>query len=285
MSEQAPGWVVPAMRAGYSARAVVYVIIGGLALAAAITGGQAPEGQSGALDQLRGWPFGTFLLWVIGIGLWLYAIWRWMCAWMDLEDRGTDGEGLIARTGQVVTGIIHAALGVTAIQLAMGNSGGSGEDSRAEHWTAEVLAMPAGRWIVGAIGLVIIGAGVFYIYKGYAEKFRRYLRATTTMEKLVPFAKVGLIAFGGVVALIGGFVLFAAIQSNAEQAGGFGDAFATIRQQAYGQVLLGIVAVGLICYAVYNVIEAGWRVVPKAADSDVITLAQKAERQAKAAAR
>lgn len=279
MAEQAPGWVVPAMRAGYTSRAIVYVIVGCLALAAAVSGGQA-EGSSGALDQLKSWPFGDALLWIIGIGLWLYAIWRWICAWMDLEDRGTDGEGIVARIGQTVTGVIHAALGVTAIQLALGQSGGSSGDSKAQNWTAQVLAMPAGRWIVGIVALIVIGAGLYYVYKGWAEKFRRYLRATATMEKLVPFAKAGLIAFGGVVALVGVFLLFAAIQSNPEEAGGFGKAFATIRSQAYGQILLAIVAVGMLCYAVYNMIEAVYRVVPRAAGHDVMTLAQKAKLKA-----
>lgn len=276
MSDQVPGAVVSAMRAGYASRAIVYLVVGGLALAAAWTGGQA-EGSSGALDQLKSWPFGNALLWIIGIGLWLYALWRWICAYMDLEDRGTDGKAIVARIGQAVTGVIHAGLGITAIELALGQSSGSGGDSQAQHWTAQVLAMPLGRWIVGIVGLIVIGAGGYYAYKGWAEKFRRYLRATSTMEKLVPFAKAGLIAFGGVVALIGVFVLFAAIQSNAEQAGSFGKAFATIRQQAFGQILLGVVAVGMLCYAIYNVIEAVYRVVPKATGDDVVTLAQKAK--------
>ena len=281
MPDQAPGWVVPAMRAGYTARAIVYLIVGGLALAAAIGGGQA-ESSSGALDQLKTWPFGNALLWVIGIGLWLYAIWRWICAFLDLEDRGTDAKGIIARIGQTVTGIIHAGLGTTAIQLALGQSGGSGDDSRAEHWTGKLLAMPGGTWIVGIVGVIVICAGLYYIYKGWAEKFRRYLRATATMEKLVPFAKAGLAAFGGVVALLGGFLVFAALQHNPEQAGGLGDAFAAIRQQAYGQILLGIVAIGMICYAVYNMIEAIYRVVPRATGGEVMTLAQKAKTKAEA---
>lgn len=279
MAEQAPGWVVPAMRAGYTSRAIVYVIVGGLALAAAIYGGQA-EGSSGALQQLKGWPLGNVLLWVIGIGLWLYAIWRLICAWMDLEDRGTDSKGIVARLGQTVTGLIHAGLGLTAIQLALGQSSGSGGDSQAQHWTAQVLAMPGGRWIVGIVALIVIGSGGYYAYKGWAEKFRRYLRATSTMERLVPLAKAGLIAFGGVITLIGVFLLFAAIQSNAQEAGSFGKAFATIRSQAYGRILLGIVAVGMLCYAVYNMIEAVYRVVPRAAGDDVMTLAQKAKLKA-----
>ncbi|SHI37369.1 DUF1206 domain-containing protein [Wenxinia saemankumensis] len=278
---QAPGWVVPMMRAGYSARAVVYLIVGGLALSAAFSGGQA-EGQSGALEQLRAMPFGIFLLWIVGIGLWMYAVWRFFCAGMDLEDRGHDGEGTIARIGQVVTGAIHFALGLSAIRMALGGSGGSGGDAQAEHWTSRLMSLPFGVWLVGAVGLIVIGAGLFYIHKGWKEKFRKYMRATPRMEKLTPLAKAGLISFGGVLALVGLFVLFAAINHDPEQAGGFGEAFATIRSQPYGQVLLGIVALGMVCYAVYNMLEAAYRVVPRAAGDDVMTMAQKAKAKAKA---
>ena len=282
--DQAPGWVVPAMRLGYSARAVVYVIMGCLALAAAWSGGQA-EGQSGVMDQIRGWPMGTLLLWVIGLGLLCYAVWRFICAGMDLEDRGHDGEGIIARIGQTVTGAIHAALGVSAIRAAMGGGSGGGEngDGRVQDWTQMVLEMPGGRWIVGIGALIVIGAGVFYAWKGYKEKFRDYLIATPRMEKLVPWAKLGLYAFGFILGMIGVFLMFAALRGNPAEAGGFGQAFETIRAQSYGQFLLTIVALGMICYAVYNVIEAAYRVVPRAADDSIRTLADKARAEAKKA--
>ena len=272
MSDRAPHWVVPAMRAGYSSRAAVYLIIGGLALWAAFYGGSA-EGSTGALEALRTVPFGQILLWIVGLGLWCYALWRFLCAAMDLEERGTDGTGIIARIGQTVTGLIHLGLGLTAIQLAMGGSSGSGPETI----VGMVLSMPGGRWITGIVGVIVIGTGLFYVHKGYAEKFRKYLAADPTMERLVPAAKAGLMAHGGVIALLGVFVIFAALRSDASEAGGFGAAFEAIRAQAYGRVLLAFVALGMLCYAIYNLIEARYRVVRRAAGDSIKTLAQKAK--------
>ena len=125
MSEKAPAWVVPVMRAGYAARGAVYTVVGGLALLAAWRGGQA-EGTTDALAELRGVPWGVALLWAIAIGLIAYMIWRLIDAWMDLECEGTDAKGMVARAGQAITGVIHGAIGVSVATTAMGGGNGGG---------------------------------------------------------------------------------------------------------------------------------------------------------------
>lgn len=56
--DQAPNWVVPAMRVGFATRGVTYVLIGVLAALAGWTGGQA-EGTTGALASLRSAPLAS----------------------------------------------------------------------------------------------------------------------------------------------------------------------------------------------------------------------------------
>lgn len=277
MSDKAPAWVVPVMRAGYGARGLVYVLVGILALLAAIYGGDA-EGTSASLAQLRDQPFGALALWVIAIGLFAYAVWRWVDAAMDLEDYGHDARGIVARLGQTVTGLIHAALGVQALLLAMGRSsgGGQGDGGKAQDWTAQLMSAPYGQWLVGLAGAVTVGAGVYYGYKALAEKYKSHLRRTALTERLDPVVKAGLIAHGIVVAIIGGFLIYAAMTASAGQAGGLGQAFETVRSAPFGRFLLGALALGLIGFAVYCFIEAVYRIVPRRAGSDVKTLAKKA---------
>ncbi|KZY29824.1 hypothetical protein A3731_05545 [Roseovarius sp. HI0049] len=276
MAEKAPYWVVPVMRTGYGARGAVYLVVGTLALMAAIFGGNA-EGTTGALQQLKSQAWGVIALWGIGLGLLCFMVWRIIDAVMDLEAYGTGLKGVVARTGQFVTGVIHGALGVWAIALALGiGTGGQGSKS----WTAKLLATEYGPWIMGLAGAAVVGTGIYYFYKAYSEKYKSHLKRTALMERLDPAAKVGLVAHGVAVALIGGFLIYAAVTASPEQAGGLGKAFDTVRQVAFGRILLILLTAGLIAFAVFCFIEAVYRIVPARAGPDVKTLAKKAERKA-----
>ena len=275
MSENVPTWVDPLMRAGYGARAGVYVVLGGLTFAAALTGGQA-QGTQGALETLRGAPFGTILLWLIALGLFAYAAWRLIAAAYDLERRGDDDEGLAKRAGLVVTGLVHAALGAAVAGLAGG--GGSGGSGGAEDWTARLMSLPFGKWLVAAAALGILGAAVHYALKGWKRKYNRYIRVTPTTRKLDPALRFGFIAYAVVLAIVGGFLLVAGLQSDPSEAKGIGDALAVVRAQPFGRWMLGALGLGFLAFALENAVEARYRIVPRTAPSDVRTLGDLAER-------
>lgn len=281
MADRAPAWVVPVMRAGYAARGVIYVLIGAVAILAAWSGGQA-EGPKGALSTLTDNWWGMALLWAIGVGFFCYAAWRLIAAWMDLERHGSDAKGLVARTGLLVTAVVHAALGVYAIRLAFsgGASSGGGDGQSEERWTAWLLSQPFGRWLVVAVGLIVIGAGLYYAWKGIGEKYKKYLRYTPTVERLDPLCKAGLVAYGFVIGMIGIFLVWAGWTSDPSEAGGLEQAFQTVRGAAFGRVLLGLLGLGLIGFAIENFIEAVYRVVPARAGPDVTTWAERARRGA-----
>jgi hypothetical protein len=180
----------------------------------------------------------------------------------------------------VATGLIHAALGVYVVQLALrGGGGGSGEGSE-QRWTAWLMSQPFGRWIVIAIGVAVIGAGIYYAWKGIAEKYKEHLRWTRAVERLDPLCKLGFVAYGVVIAMVGGFLLWAGWTHDPSEAGGLEQAFETVRGAAFGRVLLGLLGLGLIGFAVENFIEAAWRIVPARAGGDVATLAARARQGA-----
>ncbi|SIN97779.1 DUF1206 domain-containing protein [Vannielia litorea] len=277
MSEKAPAWVVPVMRAGYLARAAVYTVVGGLALTAAYTGGEA-EGTTDALADLLAHWWGTPVLWLIAAGLWAYTVWRLIDAAMDLEDYGTDAKGLVARTGLVATGLIHGAIGVSVAMLALRGESGGGADGV----TARVMAMPMGAWLVGAVGLATIGAGGYYGYKGVSERYKEHIRVTPAARRLDPVLKFGCIAEGVVIGVIGALICYAALTSDPGAAGGVGEALGQIRAAPFGRFLLGAVAVGLLAFAVENAVEGIYRVIPRRDGADAMTLARRARLEAEA---
>jgi hypothetical protein len=274
MAQMAPAWVVPVMRAGYAARGIVYVLVGFLALRAAWFGGQA-EGAEGALASLTDESWGALLLWAVAVGLFCYAAWRLIDAWLDLDRYGSEAKGIAARLGLVVTGVIHASLGVYAVHLVTAGGGG-GEGQGQERWTAWLLSQPFGRWIVVAVGLGVIGAGIYYGYKGVSERYKERLRYTRAVERLDPVCKAGFVAQGVVIAIIGGFLLWAGWTSDPSEAGGLAQAFETVRQAAFGRILLALLALGMIGFAIECFIEAAYRIVPARAGDDVTTLASRA---------
>jgi hypothetical protein len=62
-----------------------------------------------------------------------------------------------------------------------------------------------------------------------------------------------------VCAMIGLFLLFAAINSRSSEAKGFAGALGVIQEQPYGSALLGITAAGLLAFGLYGIAEAAYR--------------------------
>ena len=267
-------WAIPVMRAGYAGRGVTYLAVAGLSLWAIWRGGDA-EGTETVMASLSNSGWGVAVLWIIGIGLIAYALWRGIDAAEDLEDYGTDGKGLIARIGMVVTGLIHGALGATAIGLALGDRSGGGEDgvTAAVDWA---LNLPAGRWIVGVAALCTLGAAVYYVAKGVRASYRKHLRANRFTAKYDKLLRAGIVAQGVLIGIIGGFLAVAAWRASEGPAGGVGQAFDWLAAQPFGNVLVVLLCVGLLLFAFFCFVNAAYRIVPKVAGSgDIETLGHK----------
>lgn len=72
------------------------------------------------------------------------------------------------------------------------------------------------------------------------------------------FARFGMAAKGVVYCLVGVLAFMAAFEigSSSSQGAGKQSVFQFILEQPFGQILLGIVALGLICYAIWRFIQA-----------------------------
>lgn len=250
-------------RAGYAARGFIYLVIGGLALDAAIGAGGDTTGSKGAIQQMVGEPWGQLIIALITAGLFGYAIWRTVQAIYDADDHGTGGKALLIRAGLLGSAITHTSLAFYSLSLLMGAGSSSGGNSTSS-WTAELLSKPYGQWLVGIAGAVVIGVGVAHAIKAWKTKFERYLVMTEKQMKIGrPVAIFGLVARGIVFMIIGGFLLTAAWQAQPEEARSMGETLNTLQQQPYGAWLLGITAIGLIAFGLYSIMEAFFRKIPK----------------------
>lgn len=225
-----------------------------MSLLAAIGKGGEILGSSDALREIGSKPFGAVALVIIGVGLLAYSAYRLMCSIFDSESEGSDGSGLAKRVGYLGSAVSYAALGIAALT---GLGGGSRGEEEA---TSGVLQMPGGAIIVGAVALAIIVAAIFQwvkAFKGsYQSKFTLDSFAAGKRKWIDRSAKFGLIARGVVFSIIGVFLLTAAVQSDASEAMGLGQALEKLQNQAYGSILLGLTAAGLACYAFYCLVLA-----------------------------
>ena len=257
-------WVEPAARAGYAAKGVVYLIVGLLATQAALGRGAVGD-SSDALGVVLHQPLGRVLLGVIAVGLLGYVVWRLVTAVADTEGKGSDGKGIAVRVGYALRALIYGGLALEAARLAMrGGGGGEGGGATAEHWSARLMELPAGRWLLALAGAGIAAYGVYQVVRAVTGDVRKHLRLDEldagSAEWAVRVSRFGVAARGVVFVMVGWLVAQAALSARAEQAGGTEDALRAF-QSGYGPWLLGIVALGLIAYALYQFLNARYRVV------------------------
>ena len=255
-------WIERLARFGYAAKGVVYGIVGLLAAQAAFGSGGQTTDTKGALSAIVTQPFGKFLLSIVAIGLIGYSLWRFIQAIKDPEHKGTKPKGLAQRIGYAANGFIYGSLALSAIKIVIG-SGSGGNSNSTQDWTGKLLSQPFGQWLVGTIGAGVIGLGFYQFYKAYKAKFRKEMNLSQVSDVqqnwIIAIGRFGLAARGVVFCIVGFFLIQAARQYDVREVRGLGEALQVLQQQPYGPWLLGIVALGLVAYGLYMIIQGRYR--------------------------
>ena len=262
-----PGALSLWARLGYGSRGIVYLLIGWFALLAALGGGGESKDSKAALSSLLHEPLGRLLLAVIALGLIGYALWRAIQSLADADRHGRDVRGLTVRGGLLASAVTHGLLAVFAVSLITGWSFGAGPNASGQEapggyqgWVAWLMGQPFGRWLVAAVGAIVIAAGLAQILKGWSGRYKRYLKMTDDkMRVAAPISAFGLVARGFVFLVIGGFLVYAGLTYDPDEARGLDGALEAIQSQPLGQWLYAVIALGLVAFGVYSMIEAIWR--------------------------
>jgi Domain of Unknown Function (DUF1206) len=257
------GWYAALARTGLVAKGLSFGLVGVLAAKLAIGHGGEATSREGALAQVARHSFGEGILIALALGFAAYALWRFVQAIAEEHDGDESAAATWAkRAGYVGRGLIYAALTFSTLKLLAG-AGHESQNEKAHKSTAMVLGWPAGRYLVGAAGLVVIGVGCWNLYRGLARKFEdkwRVGKLSPTMRKWGGRAGVlGHSARFVVFGLIGVFVTKAAIDYNPKDAIGIDGALQKLAHASYGPWLLGITAAGLVAYGIYCLVDARLR--------------------------
>ena len=245
-------------RAGLTARGILYILIGWVAILVALGNHSHQADQQGALQLLASTSFGRIVLWLIGIGFAGYALWRLSEAAFGVTG---EGNGAGPRLKSLGRAIIYAAFAYLTFKVIAGTAGN--ESKKQQDFTANVMHHSGGRWLVGIVGLIVVIAGVTLMVEGLRARFMKYLQTSqmsARTRKLVRrLGMIGTTARGLVFAAVGALIVDAAVTFNAAKAGGLDKALLTLRNQPFGEFLLIAAALGLLAFGLYGLAEARWR--------------------------
>lgn len=254
-----------AARAGLAARGVIYLLVGALALQIAFGHGKRQADRGGALEELADKPFGSAMLWALGIGLVCMALWR--LSEIVFGSVGPKGRSAKKRLLAAARFVFYAFVAYTVLAFAAGSGSSSGSggssDKQSKDVTAKVLELPGGQWIVGLAGVGIAIAGVWIGARAVMRHYRDKLKLSEMsqrMRRLVDVTGVGGGAARGLVfAAAGAFAVRAAVDYQPDKAKGLDDTLRSFAETPLGPWLLALVAVGLVLFGLFSFAMARWR--------------------------
>ena len=207
-------------------------------------------------------PLGRVLLVAIGVSLLGYAAWRAVEGIADPDRRGSDARGLAVRASFLARTVVHAGLALSAFQLAASRaSGANGGGDRPKEATRAAFELPGGEWLVWIVALGLAGYGLYQLYVAAAAKLSKQLDVAELSAEagrwLVGVSRFGIAARGVVFIAIGWLFIRAARRHDPSEAGGIGEALRRLRD--LGRWPFAAIAIGLIAYAGYQVMNARYR--------------------------
>ena len=254
-------------RAGFVAKGVSFALVAFIALEVAFGRRGKIEDRPGALQELASKPFGRFLLAAVAVGLGAYAFWCFAQAILGEKLESEEDVTVLKRIGAVARGLLYGWLCVMCTAVVFGadekvssGSGGGNEEDRA---TRIALEQPLGRYLVIAVGLAIVGAGVFNVYRALTGDFRKELKegqmGSNERRWYTWLGVVGHLARGVIFGLAGAFLIRAAWEYQPKEAVGLDGSLGKLAQAPYGPVLLGLTAAGLLAYGLFCLVQARYR--------------------------
>lgn len=257
-------------RAGLVSRGVLWLAIGLLAVRLAVHGhadaGEQPD-KKGALVAVARQPGGRLLIGALALGFVAMVVWSVIEVVQRRQgSRGGHWGHRLAAAGRVG---VYGALAATTIpavlsgdeQSAGGKAGGSGGGlaPRAFGW-------PGGRYLVGAVALGLLAAAVLNVARAVTHRYERHWdrsRMRGASSRIAsPIEWLGYVGHGLAFALIGWFLLVAAVRFDPLQPTTLDQSLATLVGRSHGPILCFLVAAGVVAWGLCSFAQAMWRMVP-----------------------
>ncbi|HEY8301422.1 MAG TPA: DUF1206 domain-containing protein [Jatrophihabitans sp.] len=246
-------------RFGLGSRAIIYLALAILMVDLATTGRAREADQGGALRDLGATTVGTAVLVVFAFGAVSYSLWRWSEAALGRHMlQVSRGDRLKA----FVEGLCYLPFAVMAVAVVIGDSKPADQAGNYRSVSAEVMQNVPGRFLVGAVGVVVVIVGFVLFSEGPRRSFADELeleRSTLAWRLTVLAGVVGATTRGTVFALSGVLVVVAAATASPAKAGGIDSALRAVAHAPFGRALLILGAIGIAAFGGFALAEARWR--------------------------
>jgi hypothetical protein len=249
-------------RLGLGARGVVYLLVAWIAVRIALLHSGQEADRQGAMQDIAHNTAGKVVLLVMAVGFFGYATWRIVQAVSGFPD--SDGaEEWGKRAVSAGRAVLYLAFAYSAARTALTEQSGSGSDRTSKRATAGVLAHQGGRALVIAAGVGFIIAGIALAVRGVMRKFESHLdtgrMSEATQSVVATLGVAGQTARGVIFAVVGGFLIEAAVSYDPHKARGLDGALRALGHATAGRLLLVVVALGLACFGAYSLAESRYR--------------------------
>jgi hypothetical protein len=241
-----------AVRAGLVAYGCVHLLVAWVALELVFGGSTESATGKGALAQLAEGPVGRAVLVAMAVGFGALAVWQLIAGLVGYRDR----EGWrrhAERFAAACRVVVYGYLGVAAMRLAL--EGHSASRGSPDSMTAQVMAAPAGPFIVGAAGLTAAGIGiglaVFGLRSGFIGQLDREARTADRRIPIVVVGQVGYVVKGVAFVVIGALLCWAAVSHDPQKSGGLDQALREVLGNGLGRPAIIVAGVGVGCFGLY----------------------------------
>ncbi len=242
------------VRVGYFSRAILYAVLGLIALTSA---GAIGDGTDGIFKAIEDFPLGTIVLWLMVVGLLAYALFRFASTFLDIEHQGSDAKGWGKRIGHFGSAVGHVALAWSAYQFA---TTGRDEGNGAKEAASGILSFELGGIVLALLGVAFFLAAAAQAKKGISGEFMHRISGQAPVATRL-LGAIGYVARAVVFLVIGWSLVQAGLLAGggSEQVKTLGDAVASLAGQG---AVFTLVAVGLLAFGLLSLILARYRIIP-----------------------
>jgi hypothetical protein len=258
-AEEAVHWLGAA---GWTAKGVLYLLIGVIALQVAFGASTTQQAsKDGALQKLVQQPAGSFFLGLVTIGLLAYAAYRLLTILFD----DAQGPELLAHSAaRIGSAAVYLLAALQGILLLVATSAAPSDSNEApKTWSATLLDSTAGTVLLVAVSVGILGFAGYQLYVGFSKRFMDNLScpagSKSSETTIVSIGTIGIVARAAVAGLVGAFLLQAVITHDPNQAEGLDGSLRELQRTVFGPAVLAVVAAGLATYGVFCFFSARMR--------------------------
>ncbi|MDN5893988.1 MAG: DUF1206 domain-containing protein [Nocardioides sp.] len=244
-------WIDRAVGLGLIAYGIVHVVVAVLAIQLALGDHSEKADSTGALHEIAQQPLGEVLLWGVALGMFLLVAWRLLQVVLGDPDADSAAQEWLGRGAHLGTAVIYGAIGGSALKVLLGSSGSQGTDGP----TARLMNLPAGQWLVGAAGVLVVGFALWMAWYGASGRHAEHLAAKGKRGQIgtvyLALGTAGYLAKGVAIGLVGALFVYAAVTHDPTKSGGLDVALAKVLQQPFGSYLLIVLGLGIGCYGLF----------------------------------